>query len=314
MLRLAALICGLAVARAAAAAEPPRVVVVKSADRAAYAQVLAGFSSELRARVEEIDLDERAEADPGAIGRALQPLTASRPRLVLAIGPTAASSVRKLIHDVPVIFTMVPYWQRYALEAPNVTGIALITDFPTQLDALKGAFPGVKRVGMLFDPRLSANVAAEAKAAGEQLGLSMVALEADGARAEKAIGSAHARVDAMLMLADKTVATAQVVRQLIAFCESEKLPLLAISPSQVKEGATLSLSANPTAIGAQAGRVAARILQEKVDAGTLPIAQPDVLELSVNLTAAQRLTGTCDGSLELFRYAARTGYPVKVFE
>jgi putative ABC transport system substrate-binding protein len=313
VLRLAALICGLSAA-SVAAAELPRVVVVKSADRAAYAQVLAGFSSELRARVEEIDLDERAEADPRTIVRSLQPLLSPRPRLVLAIGPTAASSVRKVVPDVPVIFAMVPYWQRYGLEAPNVTGIALTTDFPTQLDALKGAFPGVKRVGMLYDPRLSAQVAAEAKAAGEQLGLSMVALEADAARAEKAVAGARGRVDAMLMLADKTVATAQVVRQLISFCESEKLPLLALSASQVKEGATLSLSASPIALGAQAGRLAARILQEKVDAGTLPVAQPEVLELSVNLTAAQRLTGSCNGSLELFRYAARKGYPVKVFE
>jgi ABC-type uncharacterized transport system substrate-binding protein len=313
VLRLAALIWGLASTQAGPA-ELPRIAVVKSADRAAYAQVLAGFSSELRARVEEIDLDERQEADPRAILRALQPITTSRPKLVLAIGPTAAASVRKLVLDVPVIFTMVPYYQRYGLEAPNVTGIALTTDFATQLDALKGAFPNVKRVGLLFDPRLSAKVAAEARAAGEKLGLSMVPVEAESARAEKAISSARGRVDAMLMLADKTVATAQVVRRLIGFCESEKLPLLAISASQVKEGATLSLSANATALGAQAGRVASKILQEHVEPGSLPVAQPEVLELSVSLGSAQRLTGSCDGSLELFRYAARKGYPVKVFE
>ncbi|HVE81924.1 MAG TPA: ABC transporter substrate binding protein, partial [Myxococcales bacterium] len=234
MLRVAALIWALATGQGAA--ELPRVVVVKSADRAAYAQLMAGFSSELRARVEEIDLDEKAESDPKAIDRALAPLAGARPRLVLAIGPTAASAVRRAVSGAPVIFTMVPYYQRYGLEAPNVTGIALTTDFATQMEALKGAFPSVKRVGLLFDPRLSAKVAADARAAGEKVGLAVVPLEAEGARAEKAISSARGRVEAMLMIADKTVATAQVVRRLIAFCDVEKLPLLALSSSQVKEG------------------------------------------------------------------------------
>jgi putative ABC transport system substrate-binding protein len=56
------------------------------------------------------------------------------------------------------------------------------------------------------------------------------------------------------------------------------------------------------------------LLQGGVEPGSLPVAQPEVLELSVSLVAAQRLTGSCDGSLELFRYAARKGYPVKVLE
>ena len=42
----------------------PRVVAVKSADLAAYAQVVAGFTSETRAQVEELLLEEGPEAKP----------------------------------------------------------------------------------------------------------------------------------------------------------------------------------------------------------------------------------------------------------
>jgi putative ABC transport system substrate-binding protein len=84
----------------------------------------------------------------------------------------------------------------------------------------------------------------------------------------------------------------------------------------VKEGATLALAPSPTAIGQQAGRLANRIIHEKVDPGALAVAQPEGLDLAINLSAAGKLGGSKDKDvvMELLRFAAKRDFPVRVFE
>ncbi len=295
---------------AAQAQERPRVLVVKSSSFAAYTSVVAGFSAEARAEVEEITLPD------GAAGqKALEAAARRKPGLVLAIGPVAATSARRAFDEVPVIFTMVPYYERYGLEAQNVTGIALTNDLSVELETLAAVSPKSRRVGILHDPRYSKALVAEASGAAAKAGQVVVPLEVRGAdRVDKVLAGAREKVDALLMIADKTVASAEVVRKLITFSLDAGLPLVGLSAGQVKEGAMLSLSPSYTGIGQQAGRLANRILHEKVDAGALAVAQPEVLDMAVNLGTAKRFGQTCDVALEIFKFAARRGYPIKVFE
>lgn len=299
-----------------AAAEParPRVVVVKSAPLGPYAAVVAGFSAEVRGEVSEVTLEDNATAATAA--KAFQRIAPQKPALVLAIGPLAANAARRTLGtDVPVLFAMVPYYEKYGLEGPNITGIALTSDFRPELAALKAVSPGVKRVGILHDPRFSAGLVEAAQSAAGPLGLSVVPLEADTQdKAGKVLSGAKEKVDALLMVADKTVGNAAVVQELISFSTAQHLPLVGLTPSQVKEGATLALAPSPTAIGQQAGRLANRIIHEKVDPGALAVSQPEGLDLAVNLSAAGKLGGSKDVVLELLRFAAKRDFPVRVYE
>ncbi len=126
--------------------------------------------------------------------------------------------------------------------------------------------------------------------------------------------AAAGKVDALLMVVDKTVGNTSVVQALIAFAQAQKLPLLGLTSSQVKEGATVAVSPSPTAIGQQAGRLANRIIHEKVDPGALAVAQPEGMDIAINLTSARKLGPSCDAAMELLRYAAKRDFPVKVYE
>ncbi len=292
----------------------PKVVVVKSAALAPYAGVVAGFSAEVHAEVVEVTLEDSAPAAT----RALQRIAAQKPALVLAVGPLAANTAkRSLGGEIPVLFAMVPYYEKYGLGGPNITGIALTSDFRPELAALKALMPSTKRVGILHDPRFSAGLVEGAQSAAGPLGLSIVPLETDGqAKADKVLSGSRDKVDALLMVADKTVGNASVVQELISFASAQRLPLVGLTPSQVKEGATLALAPSPTAIGQQAGRLANRIIHEKVDPGALAVAQPEGLDLAVNLSAAGKLGGSKDKDvvMELLRFAAKRDFPVRVFE
>ena len=88
--------------------------------------------------MQEVTLDESARRRRPR----LQALAAQKPALVLAIGPLAANAARRSLgEDIPVLFAMVPYFEKYGLEGPNVTGIALTSDFTPELAALKAMLP-----------------------------------------------------------------------------------------------------------------------------------------------------------------------------
>ena len=295
----------------AAAAQGPRVIVVQSSDLGAYRTVAAGFTAEVDADVQVATLPDGAE-QAQVLWRKISELN---PVLVFALGPRAATGAKRALGSVPVVFGMVPYYERYGLEGANVTGVALIPEVGASLDALKALSPRVKRVGMLHDPRYAARAVTDAIAGARSRGLVIVPLEASSTSlAERALQGARGQVDALLMVADKTVSNAAVVKRLLAFADSEHLPLLALSATQVKEGATLSLAPSYLGVGQQAGRLAHRIIYDRVDPSAVAVTAPETLDLTVNLPAARRLGNPSGVALELMKFAAHQGYTLKVYE
>ncbi|MFO0596518.1 MAG: ABC transporter substrate binding protein [Myxococcaceae bacterium] len=312
MLRRPALIACILVASFALAAggERPRVVVVKSSSLTAYSQVVAGFAAEVRGQVEELTLEEGPEA-PATFKKIAQ----AKPALVLAIGPAAAVGARREFTDVPVVFAMVPYYEKYELEGQNTTGIALTSDLSLELSALKAVQPKVKRVGVLEDPRYSKAFVDSASQAASARGLQLVPLEIDSpAKVDRVLGGAKGKVDALVIISDKTVGNAAVVERVLAFSVDEKVPAVGLAAAQVKQGALFSLSTAPLALGQQAGRIGNRILVEKVDPGAMAVANPEGLELWVNLSTAKKLGAPESFALDVVTFAARQGLTVKVVE
>lgn len=294
-----------------ALADRPRVVVVKSAQLNAYAQVVAGFAAEVKGQVEEVTLDE----GPDAAAAAFKKMSSNKPALVLAIGPAAAVGARREFSDVPVLFSMVPYYEKYELEGQNTTGIALTSDLSLELTALKAVQPKVKRVGVLQDPRYSKALIDGATSAASSRGLTLVPLDVDSPqKVAKTLSGAKGKVDALVIISDKTVGNAAVVERLLQWSLDEKVPAVGLASAQVKQGALFALAPAPLAIGQQAGRIANRIVVEKVDPGAMAVANPEGLELHVNLTTAKKLGSPETFALDVVTFAARQSLTVKVAE
>jgi putative ABC transport system substrate-binding protein len=295
----------------AAFAERPRVAVVKSGPLMAYSQVVAGFAAEVKGQVEELTVED----GPDGATATFKKLAKDKPALVLAIGPAAAVGARRQFSDVPVLFAMVPYFEKYELEGQNTTGIALTSDLSLELSALRAVQPKVKRVGVLNDPRYSKGFLDGAAQAAQSRGLTLVPLDVDSpAKAEKVLASAKGKVDALIVISDKTVGNAAVVELLLTWSRAEKVPVVGLAAAQVKQGALFALSPAPLAIGQQAGRLANRVLVEKVDPGALAVANPEGVELHVNLATARRLGAPEAFALDVVTFAARQGLTLRVVE
>ena len=67
-------------------------------------------------------------------------------------------------------------------------------------------------------------------------------------------------------------------------------------------------------MGQQGGKIANKLIDQKVSPGSLVVAQPDGLDLAINLTTAKQIGVECNLALEIFKFAAKQGYPIRVFE
>jgi putative ABC transport system substrate-binding protein len=313
-MRLWVLCCALVIpasALSAGKADKPEVAVLKSDSLAPYASAVAGFSAECRAEVAEYDLKE----DAARAEKIIKELKASKPAMIFALGPLAANAAKRAFEDVPIVFAMVPNWEKYGLDAKNVTGVALQRPVKMQLETLKALAQGTKRVGVLYNPRYSKSVVDTAGDAAKALGLNLAATKVESPEeVPEAVRGMAGKVDAVWMIADRSVATPEAVQAIIAFALANKVPVFALSEQQVRDGALVSLSPNYTAIGQQAGKVANRILDDKTSPAALPVAQPEGLDIAINLTTAKRIGVECNLALEIFKFAAKQSYPIRVFE
>lgn len=295
----------------APAEEAPLVAIVKSQDLEPYAEAVTAFSLEARAQLVEYDLkgdEERAK-------KAFAAIRQRKPALVWALGPFAAAAARRELPQTPLVFALVPNHEKYDLAGPMVTGISLTRTPRAQLETLRALAPRARSVGVVYDPRSSAVQVEQAARAAQELGLALVpATVSDAGEVGAKVAALAGRVDALWMVADRTVSTVSAFEKLLQFAREKKLPVFALSEEQVRSGALVALSPDVAGIGRQAGRLANRILHDGVAPRALPVADPEGLDLAINVSTARRLAVGCDLALDIFTYAAKRQYPIKVYE
>ena len=293
-------------------AAPSRILVVKSQDLSTYSSVVAGFTAEVQGQVDQLTLEDGSRE---TVERAFKKAAQDEPALVLAIGPAAAVGAMNAFDKAPIVFVMVPYFRVYRLEKPNVTGVSLTSDLTLELHAARALLPNVRRIGIVEDPRFSKELVDTAVSAAMAKNIDLVPIEVDAAeKVPRALKQAKGRVDAVMLIADRTVGNSAVVQRIIAWAQDENLPVIGFSPAQVKEGALLALAPAAVGLGQQAGRIANRILYEKVDPGAMAVVAPDGLELHINLAAAKRLSDAKGFAFDLVGFAARQQLNVRVSE
>lgn len=288
----------------------PRVAAIQSDALESYGQVLSGFA----AAAPGLELDRYSlDGDPKKADAVLKQALAQKPALILAVGPLAANAARKATSDVPVVFCMVPNYEKYGLEARNVTGIALTRPIDEQLAAIKALLPDARRVGVLYTPEYSQELVAQSSAAAQRLGLT---IRGEKLSRDRDVGSAAAalagNVDAIWLIADRGIATVAATRTLISASKDAKVPLFALAEGQVREGALVAFTANPLGIGMQAGRLGSRIALEHVNAGALAVLSPSGLDAWVNLTTTRAIGLDAAFSARLLDYAGQKGLAVRV--
>ena len=225
---------------------------------------------------------------------------------VIVVGGGAPSIAKAATATIPIVFVMgtdpvaAGIVTSFNRPGGNVTGVSFLTGelMPKRLEILHELVPSVTTIAMLVNPstRGSAQVIAAVKDAASQLGLQLPVLEARAASDFEAAFARVAELHAGALLVSTDPLFTERRDELVGLAARYAVPASYAWREFVAAGGLISYGASITGAYRQAGVYAGRILNDDKPAD-LPVVQPAIFELVVNLKTAKELGLTLPPSI-----------------
>lgn len=208
------------------------------------------------------------------------------PDLIVALGRQALEKARRL-NNVPIVYCLVADPEKIIGDYPQATGINLTIPPGLQFSEVKRLLPRVKKVGVLYDPRNSADLIGRAREVLQDIEL--IALEVESsAKVASLLDYFQEKIDLLWMVPDLTVVNSKTLRSYFLFSFKNKIPILAFSDKYIEPGAALAVGLDLSGIGRSAAEQAALILQG-VPIQNVPPRDVDQVKTRVNPVIMKKL-------------------------
>lgn len=252
------------------------ILVVQSLRSPLYDEALRGLRESFPARSRTLVLSDYADPDLPRVVRE------ERPRLIVAVGDTALSALRK-VRGTPVISLMALGLGNY--NGP-VAGVGLAVKPEQYLLVAKRL--RAHRIGIVYNPSRSEWYLKLARQAARQHGVELVTREVHDPRQTIAqLESLKGKVDALWLLPDPTAVTSETLEAYFLFSQSQAVPVLSFSAAHLKLGALVALEVDRFELGRQTGEMAQQLVQGEVPDPAF--AAPRRVTLKANEAVAKRL-------------------------
>jgi putative ABC transport system substrate-binding protein len=290
-------------ALAQAAAGQRRIAVLSVSTAAGTRHLWALFRSGLRdlgwIEGDNLVLDMRfAESDPARAAALTAELLAHKPDVFVSGTDREARAAAAATRSVPIVFAVgadpVGLGLVKSLASPggNVTGLAVlgIELNPKRLSLLKEALPRLEKAGMLFsDGDASKAAALEAlEKAARQLGIKLLPAGVGNVHAFETAFETIARGGAKAVLTNGGSLFFQHGRRFADLAIRHRIAALANTTEGAEAGALLSYGTDLKENVKRLAPLVDRILKG-ANPATIPVEQPNVYELVVNLRTARSL-------------------------
>ncbi len=225
------------------------VVVIRESEIKPYSNAIEGFKSVCNCSVKELELANGV----------IEKVAKNRPDAVFAVGTKAFRKART-IKDIPVIYSMVMPSELAGLSMQNTYGVSMDVSPRESLGTIINLFPGVRRIGLLSDPRQTGHFAEEAAAVARPLGVVLVIKTVRNAQqVPELLDEMRNQIDVFWMLPDTTVLNADTINYLMLFSFQNNLPIFSFSRKYVELGAAAALSIDPFSMGQKAAEIARQL-------------------------------------------------------
>lgn len=223
--------------------------------------------------------------------------------IIIPITTPSAQPVVAATRSVPIVFSgvtdpvaakLVKSWEP---SGTNVTGISDHKAIEPQLALIQTVVPDLKAVGYLYSAGEvnSTIVLEELKAAAEKEKIQIVPVAVQrSADIGTAARSLNGKVQAIYISEDNAVVSAYEALHKAAL--EGRIPVFAADRDTVKRGAIAAYAVNQYDIGAETGKIAARVLRGE-KAGSIATHAVSKMELSINQQTAKALGITLPESL-----------------
>ena len=235
-------------------ASAAEIVVVQSLDIKPYNDALRGFQTACNCDVKRFVVSEMEEIDT------IKKINEVNPDIIIAIGVDALKRVKR-IKNIPVVYLMILNPQTVISSEDNIAGISMNIAPEKQMSVLQQALPGVKRIGLLYNPGKTGYFVKRAQVAAIKLGIELVAMETHSSKDVPALlKNMKGKIENFWMLPDVTVVTPETVEFLLLFSFENNIPVITFSDKYVEMGALMSLSIDADDIGKQAWEIVEKVL------------------------------------------------------
>jgi putative ABC transport system substrate-binding protein len=221
--------------------------------------------------------------------------------LVTAGGPLPAQAAQEATRTIPIIATSAAAAvENFARPGGNLTGSATQTSDlnPKRLEFLHEAVPAAALVGVLSNPANPGmpNLVKALEAAAQSLGIHLVTAGArDAGEFDKAFATiAQAGAGALLVMPDPYFYTRHP--EIVARAARYKLPAIYEWAEIAQDGGLMAYGESVRALYHRVGDYAGRLLKG-AKPGDLPLDQPAVIRLVINLKTAKALSFTFPPSI-----------------
>jgi putative ABC transport system substrate-binding protein len=209
--------------------------------------------------------------------------------MVVAVGREALRAAVRTPESTPVVFSMVSSPGALLDGRRPVSGVSLDADPARIVALLKHVEPGVRRIGVVYNPQLTGSLVTAAQAAARANGAELVALPV--ATIGDAIKAFHRferelPIDALWLLPDATATAQETVRYALELADWKRISVVGLSRWYVAQGALFALAPQSSAQGAQAARMAQDLLRGGAPQGVRYATEYSLL---FNTRAARRL-------------------------
>ncbi len=265
------------------------VAALISSDEQVFNEPLATFKAGMDCDVRDFALQGDIQSDADLMDRIIN----ERPSLIFALGAKAAYLAKlwtKEHQEIPVIFAMVLNWEQYQLleGQANIVGINSEVDPGNQFLSLSMFAPGIKRIGVIYNPRHSAALVDKAKKAVAILGMELIERQIDNSWSfRRTYRQLADQVDGLWVLNDPVTYTLDNMSWLGKGCIKDRLVCVGQGINLTEIGFMLSVRSDVGSIGSQAASMARNIIERNQTPASIGVMAPLGTHISLNHRTAK---------------------------
>lgn len=233
------------------------VIVVQSFKNEVYSKVVEGFQDTCGGQVTTFTLNKEHQLDEDD----LADIKAKRPAAILAIGSSALTEILNRKPPMPVLFTAVT--EKPASASP-AAGVLMSIPMDRQLEILLKIAPGVKSIGVIYNPAKTQYFVDDLNHAARARGVTVNAVVASSDReAVKDLDTLFPTVDAYILAPDLTVHSETLEKAAGIASAKLKKPVVGFKGAQLGNGILFATEMDPGEMGRQAGELTHDLLNGK---------------------------------------------------